>query len=41
MHCCRDAILAQSYDRDTSYACGADKEAVMKWAVENDGQVIK
>uniref|UniRef100_A0A915DB87 Uncharacterized protein n=1 Tax=Ditylenchus dipsaci TaxID=166011 RepID=A0A915DB87_9BILA len=37
----RDAILAQSYDRDTFYACGADKEAVMKWAVENDGQVIK
>lgn len=36
-----DAILAHAYDRDTFYACGLDKESVEKWAVVNDGNVIK
>uniref|UniRef100_A0A915EAZ2 NADAR domain-containing protein n=1 Tax=Ditylenchus dipsaci TaxID=166011 RepID=A0A915EAZ2_9BILA len=36
-----DAILAQAYDRDTFYACGADKAGVEKWAAENHGKSIK
>lgn len=36
-----DAILVQAYDRDSFYACGLNKEGVEKWAIENEGKVVK
>jgi len=35
------AILAQSYERDSYFACGMNKEELNKWAKENEGKTMK
>lgn len=36
-----DAILAHTYDRDNIFATGCDREKMLEWAKNNNGQIIK
>ncbi|EJD74204.1 hypothetical protein, variant [Loa loa] len=36
-----DALLAHTYERDNIFATGCDKEKMLEWAKNNNGQIIK
>lgn len=36
-----DAILAHTYERDNIFATGCDREKIIEWAKNNNGQIIK
>ncbi|KAM3728704.1 Uncharacterized protein ACO02O_05237 [Dirofilaria immitis] len=36
-----NALLAHTYERDNIFAAGCDKEKMMEWAKNNNGQIIK